>query len=81
MEDDLRDEENSSAFLDELEEEEDFLDLDDAKNSKSVPRSSGSQLFGMTPAQRMVISLMILFMVCLLGSLFLLITGKVAPPI
>ena len=35
---------------------------------------------GMTAIQRFIIALMVLFIVCILGSFFLLITGRIAPP-
>ena len=49
------------------------------KVSRSVP-SSQSQFLGMTPQQRLVIAILILMMVCILGSFFLLISGSVALP-
>ena len=38
------------------------------------------RLFGMTPPQRFVVAMMLLFMTIIIGSLFLVVTSKVALP-
>lgn len=43
-------------------------------------RRSLNQMTGMTAQQRFMLSLMLLVMVCLLGVVFLVITGKVVLP-
>jgi hypothetical protein len=72
MLDDFREQANSSPLFN----EDENLDL----NAFS-PRTR--RLFlGMTPAQRFVIAVMLLAIVCLLGTFFLLVTEKIVlPPI
>jgi hypothetical protein len=41
---------------------------------------SMDKMTGMTPRQRFVLAVMLLIMVCLLGMMLLLVTGKVIPP-
>jgi hypothetical protein len=41
------------------------------------PRKTSSKFFGMTPVQRFVIAIMLMIAVCTLGTMFLLITGKI----
>jgi hypothetical protein len=45
------------------------------------PHRSIDQITGTTDKQRFLLAVMVLVMVCLLGSIFLLITGKVVLPI
>jgi hypothetical protein len=45
------------------------------------PHRSIDQITGTTDKQRLMLALMLLVMVCLLGSIFLLITGKVILPV
>jgi len=47
----------------------------------SKPQRSIDQVTGTTDKQRLMLAVMLLVMVCLLGSIFLLITGKVVLPI
>jgi hypothetical protein len=44
------------------------------------PHRSIDQITGMTDKQRLMLAVMLLIMVCLLGSIFLLITGRVVLP-
>jgi hypothetical protein len=44
------------------------------------PRRTFDQITGMTAQQRFMLSVMLLVMVCLLGSIFLVILGKVILP-
>lgn len=44
--------------------------------SAETPR----RFLGMTPQQRFVIALMLFFTVCLMGTMFLLVTGKIGFP-
>ena len=44
------------------------------------PRRSIDQITGTTDKQRLLLAVMLLAMVCLLGSIFLLITGRVVLP-
>jgi len=41
---------------------------------------SMDKMTGMTPRQRFFLAVMLLIMVCLLGTMLLLVTGKVIPP-
>ena len=74
MYDDLR---NEAGFL----EEEDDDEPDYEYQEPAAVAKSQTQFLGMTPQQRFVIAVMILLMVCILGSFFLLITGSVALPV
>ncbi len=68
MLDDLREQADSSLFID---DEVDEFEEEDA----------GERLFlGMTAVQRFVIAVMLLLMVCILGTFCLLITERVYPP-
>ncbi len=44
-------------------------------------RPSDGPFLGLTPAQRFVVALMIFMMVCVLGTVLLLVTQKIAPAI
>lgn len=70
MLDDFRNQASSSPFFEE--EEEDGI---------SEPIYETRQEFlGMKPAQRFLIALIVLMLVCMIGSFFLLVTQAVAPP-
>ncbi len=70
MFDDLRSQSDESKF-----------DQPDEEQAKAHRLYRRQNLFlGMTAPQRFVIALMLLFMVCLLGSFCLLVTYKVIPP-
>ena len=45
------------------------------------PHRSIDQITGTTDRQRLLLAVMVLVMVCLLGAIFLLITGKVVLPV
>ena len=72
-------------MLDDLRDDADFIEEDDqlSHQNKRASASAGTQtgFLGMTPQQRFVIAVMILLMVCILGSFFLLITGSVTLPV
>ena len=70
MFDDLRQQAEQGSF--EPEEEEDAF----AALERPAPRR---QFLGMLPWQRFFIALMLLLMTCILGTLFLLVTGKIVP--
>jgi hypothetical protein len=75
MFDNLRDDAVSSFY-----EEEDTILPDEYEKkpvSKAPKRKSNGKFLGMTPVQRFVIALMLLIAVCALGSMCLLLTGKV----
>ncbi|MBN2501048.1 MAG: hypothetical protein JXB38_09750 [Anaerolineales bacterium] len=73
MLDDFRNEIDADAFLDELEEEE-----EDVVEVKSVKPRSSSKMFGLTSTQRFILAIMLFMMICVAGSLCLLVTGKIA---
>ncbi len=73
MLDDLRDQ--SSAFFEE--EEPDFLEEEEAP-IPSAPGRSWSFLAVLSPVQRFIIALMFLLTVCLVGTMFLLVTQRFA---
>jgi hypothetical protein len=75
MIDELREESELSAFLDEIEQESEVT-VDDV-----VTQEKRSPFLGLTPIQRMLLSFMLLFMVCIFGSICLLVFGKVVPPL
>jgi len=62
-------------------DEEEPPESDKPKAPKpSKPHRSIDQITGTTDKQRLLLAVMLLVMVCLLGSLFLLITGTVVLP-
>ena len=72
MFDNLRDTSNSTPFYD---DEAKFADVPDKQ--EAAPRKAGPFL-GMTPKQRFIVALMILIATCALGSMCLLITGRIS---
>lgn len=72
MFDNLREDANSSPYF------EDRAKLQPAAGTTANPAvRKSSKLLGMTPVQRFVISVMFLIVVCNLGLMFLLITGRI----
>ncbi|RME89276.1 MAG: hypothetical protein D6770_05020 [Anaerolineae bacterium] len=71
MVDELRDQ--ASAFFEE-EEEPDFLD----EEAFPSPATSGARniLASLTPLQRFILALMLMLTVCLIGTMFLLVTQR-----
>jgi hypothetical protein len=67
---DLRDQAASSQF------EEGVIPIQEVK----PPKRSLSQVLSMNAKQRFILSMMLLFVVCLLGVMCLLVTGKLVPP-
>ena len=75
MFDNLRDDAVPSFY-----EEEDTILPDEYQKkpvSKAPKRKSNGKFLGMTPVQRFVIAVMLLIAVCALGSMCLLLTGRV----
>ena len=68
MFDNLREQANPSQFEDEAQ-------FQSAEGTGLAPRRSG-QFLGMSPIQRFVISILFMIMVCAIGAMFLLVTGK-----
>ncbi len=76
MFDSLRDDANATPFY---EDEAVFNEAESvpAKPNKP-PRSGGGRFLGMTPMQRFILAVLLLIAVCSLGSMCLLITGRVS---
>ena len=73
MFDNLRDDAASSLY-----EEEDTLFPEEEVIAKNPPRrKTNGKLLGMTPVQRFIIAVMLMVAVCTLGTMCLLITGKI----
>ncbi len=72
MFDNLREQANSSPFY---EEEAQFQQAAGTPAPPPVRRSPG-RLLGMTAIQRFVLVVMLMMIVCILGSMMLLVTGK-----
>ena len=87
MLDDFREETDSFDFV---EEEDDDVIVDDGDGDDSVestpeyvyqepPPVPTKRFMGMTPIQRFVIAVMLLFMVIIMGTFFLLVTDIIVP--
>jgi len=70
---------NQATF--EPEEEEPLVPIKPEKPKPSKPRRSFDRMTGTTDKQRLLLALMLLIMICLLGVIFLIITGKVVLPL
>ena len=70
MFDNLREQANSTPFY---EGEAQFQSVEEPN---PAPFHTSSRFLGMTPQQRFIISLMLMMMVCLIGAMFLVVTGK-----
>ena len=71
MLDDFREQASTSPYYEEPEET-----FEEVK-----PYRPKKRILGMTAGQRLVIALMLLFTVCILGTLVLLVTGRIVLPI
>jgi len=74
MFDNLREQANSTPFY---EDEAQFRDAEELASS-APRRSSDGRFLGMSPLQRFIVAIMVLIAVCALGSMALLITGKIS---
>jgi hypothetical protein len=62
-------------------EEADFSDDDqEAELRVKTSRNNNGRFLGITPVQRFIIALMLLFMIIILGLLFLMVTSKIVLP-
>ncbi len=81
MFDNLREDASNSAFDSApfYEEEAQFEEVQPRKAAPPRRRaaSSSGRFLGMTPVQRFILAIMLFLMVCSLGSMCLLITGKI----
>jgi hypothetical protein len=75
MFDNLRDDASSSFY----EEDDNALFPEEVKAVAAVPRrkAGGNKILGMTSMQRFVIAMMLMIAVCTLGTMCLLLTGKI----
>ena len=72
MLDDLREQASDSDYFDAEEESYDF--------EEEVPNAPRRKFLGMTPVQRFVIAVMLLFTTCILSTFCLLVTERVVLP-
>jgi hypothetical protein len=77
MLDNLRKETDDTSFF--KEEEEQPPEEPEQKPRKVRRRRTFDQITGMTAFQRFILAVMLLITVCLLGSMLLILTGKVIP--
>ncbi len=75
MFDNLREQANSTPFY---EDEAQFREAEGLSVPAPRRRASGGQFLGMTPFQRFVLALLLLIAVCVLGSMLLLVFGKIS---
>jgi len=86
MFDNLRDLSNDSLYDDEQNQDDDlFKDMEDDAEEVSAPVTSpvrkprkSKNFLGMTAQQRFLISVMLLFTVCLLGTLVMFVFGRMS---
>ncbi len=81
MFDNLRDSAESSFYEEEpndLYKETVANDAKPASKPKPKRRSSNGRLFGMTAQQRFIVSMMLFFTVCILGTLAMFLTGAMS---
>ncbi len=71
MLDNLREQAASSSFLPDEETESSALEA-----RRPIRRPRRKQFLGLTSLQRFIIAVLLMLTVCLLGAMFLLITGK-----
>jgi len=73
MFDNLREDAASSLY----EEEDTLFPEEETKAPPPKRKSSNGKILGMTPVQRFIIAVMLMVAVCTLGTMCLLITGKI----
>jgi hypothetical protein len=74
MLDNLRDQSSSSPFF--QEEIPDAAPIETFAAPAHAPKAN--LIFGMTPVQRFIVATMLFFMVCIVGTMFLIVLGKIA---
>jgi hypothetical protein len=57
-----------------------FTDDDEGKPPEGTGKPPRGNILGMSPAQRFIVSFMLLIMTVILGILFLMVTNKIALP-
>lgn len=79
MLDNLREDANSSPFFDDDDELPDFLD-DDEQEKSAKPKTDSlaflKPIMVLTPVQRFILVALLFMTVCIIGSMFLLVTGR-----
>lgn len=75
MFDNLREQANSTPFY---EDEDQFRKAEGLSAAPPPRRIANGSFLGMSPGQRFIIAVMLLIAVCALGSMCLLITGKIS---
>jgi hypothetical protein len=70
MFDNLREQANSTPFY------EDEAQFQSVEGTNPAASPASSRFLGMTPIQHFIISVMLMMMVCLVGAMFLVVTGK-----
>jgi hypothetical protein len=70
MFDNLREQANSTPF------DEDDAKLESTRGAISVPRRGSAGFLGMTAQQRFFITVILMIMVCLMGAMCLIVTGR-----
>jgi uncharacterized membrane protein len=76
MLDNLRDQAAQSEYF----QEEEAPAFEEPVLTRRPARRGIDQITGMTAQQRFLLAFMFLILVCLLGTMFLLVTGRVVPP-
>ena len=71
MFDNLRDQANSTPFY------EDEAQFQSVEQSNPTPFRISSRFLGMSPMQRFIIAVILMIMVCTIGAMFLLVTGRI----
>lgn len=72
MLDNLRDQASSSPFF-----QDDQLEIPELEPKRAPVRRRSTRVLGMTPIQRLIMSIMIFMVVCLLGGMFLIVAEKI----
>jgi hypothetical protein len=78
MLDDFEEIGSTAAFLDELDEEE---QTPSKQRKRSKRKTGGKGFLGMSPIQWFVISLELFLIVAIMGSFFMILTGKMVLPL
>lgn len=71
MLDNLRDQSSSSPFF-----QDEEPDIPELEPKRPAARRRRKQFLGMTPVQRFVMAFMLMLVVCLMGAMFLFVTGR-----
>jgi hypothetical protein len=75
MFDNLRDQANSTPFYD---DEAQFRDAEELRSTLRPRKTADGRFLGMTPAQRFFLAVLLLIALCMLGSMLLLLTGRIS---